>query len=275
MYYCDTDVYFIAERRQASRFIYGDGIEIGPCNAPLQVNPKVARVRYVDRLTEGQIRERFPELEGVAITPVDILCDVAQEGLGPFQTESLDFIIANHLLEHCPNPLWILKEIYRVLRKSGVLYLALPDKDYTFDKDRAITPLAHLIRDLTHHTTKVEDAHLIDFIVNAGKIAIPEDPSKKERLFDSHRERSIHVHVWTWNEMLEFLKYMIQARGTPFELLELYLPKAVKIEAIFVLRKTDWPVKEAMLRFDSVLQVLLERELTLESVLRRAMGHSS
>jgi ubiquinone/menaquinone biosynthesis C-methylase UbiE len=36
---------------------------------------------------------------------------------------SQDFVIANHLLEHLPDPIGALKEWYRVLRAGGTLFL--------------------------------------------------------------------------------------------------------------------------------------------------------
>jgi ubiquinone/menaquinone biosynthesis C-methylase UbiE len=61
--------------------------------------------------------------------------------------DSQDFVIANHVLEHVEDPLRALKSVSRVLHARGVAYLALPDKRFTFDKDRQITSLDHVIKD--------------------------------------------------------------------------------------------------------------------------------
>ncbi|MBV9252050.1 MAG: methyltransferase domain-containing protein [Acetobacteraceae bacterium] len=63
------------------------------------------------------------------------------------EPESQDFIIANHVLEHVEDPLKALRSVSRVLRGNGIAYLALPDKRYTFDKERETTTLQHLQRD--------------------------------------------------------------------------------------------------------------------------------
>jgi hypothetical protein len=44
-------------------------------------------------------------------------------------------------------PTVALGNMIRVLRPGGVLYLAVPDKRYTFDADRPVTPTDHLLRD--------------------------------------------------------------------------------------------------------------------------------
>jgi predicted SAM-dependent methyltransferase len=60
-------------------------------------------VKYVDRLNVTELRKHYPELDHVNLVPVDIIDD--GESLPSFKDESLDFIIANHILEHSAKPL--------------------------------------------------------------------------------------------------------------------------------------------------------------------------
>lgn len=258
----------ISERRQATRYLQGSGIEIGACHVPIDVDHRCCNVRYVDRFTAAEIEERFPELSGHSIVPTDIICDVASDGLHPFADESLDFIIASHLLEHLPNPLGFLKECHRVLRNSGILYLAVPDKDYTFDRGRQRTSLAHLIEHLESHTVTIDEPHLIDYVAHVAKRGVPNDPKLRKQVFQLHLDRSFHVHVWTWEDVVEFLRYMLINRGVTLELCEAYLPKEVKNESIFILRKTNLPTEAAIRHFDSSLEVLTTREQALEAFIR-------
>ena len=46
----------------------------------------------------------------------------------PFQDESFDVVISNHVIEHTLNQRLHVEEIYRVLKKDGVFYLATPNK---------------------------------------------------------------------------------------------------------------------------------------------------
>ncbi|MCK4462822.1 MAG: class I SAM-dependent methyltransferase [Candidatus Omnitrophica bacterium] len=57
--------------------------------------------------------------------PADIVMDVSEKKL-PFGNESVDEIYSSHLLEHVENPVFVLKEIYRVLKKDGMLTLQYP-----------------------------------------------------------------------------------------------------------------------------------------------------
>ena len=71
------------------------------------------------------------------------------EKLDGLPDESCDFVIANHMLEHTRNPIGDNnRKDVRVLRPNGILYLALPDKRFTFDAGRAVTSYEHLKRDV-------------------------------------------------------------------------------------------------------------------------------
>lgn len=259
------------ERRYAARFLHGDGIEIGASHLPAWVDPRVAKVRYVDRLSADQLDQLFPEhgrSQGFELVQPDIVCDVALEGLRPIADASVDFVIAFHVLEHLPNPLGTLLECYRVLKENGVLLIALPDKRRVwFDKNRQITPLRHLIDDLERDIKTVDEEHLIDFLKGARE-TIPDDDAARARLFEYHRERSIHVHVWTEHEMCEMFRHVIQSRNAPMELLELFLPKSIKFEVLFALRKVNLDADHAVKRFDASLSLLRERERNMEEVIR-------
>lgn len=263
------------ERRQAARFLHGLGIEIGPLHVPIEVDKRCCRVKYVDRMTPEEIKSHFPELKDENIISPDIIFDVALNGLNPIADNSLDFVIASHLHEHVPNPLGLIKECYRVLRNDGVLYLAAPDKNYTFDRDRQRTALTHLINDLENDTTTVDEAHLVDWVTHANKKTVPDDRMEKERVFQRELERSIHVHVWTWKDVVEFLRYMIIHQRITLELCEVYLPKGVKDEAIFVLRKVNIPPDEAILHFDSSMEILVDREIAMEAVITMFKGQGN
>jgi len=46
----------------------------------------------------------------------------------PFDNESFDIVITNHVIEHTPNQKLHMEEICRVLKKGGLVYLATPNK---------------------------------------------------------------------------------------------------------------------------------------------------
>jgi len=61
----------------------------------VSANPRVRRVRYVDRYRKDELLRLFGELTAVrdAIVETDILCEMIH-GLGPIEDQSQDFVIA-------------------------------------------------------------------------------------------------------------------------------------------------------------------------------------
>ncbi|MEK9135647.1 MAG: methyltransferase domain-containing protein, partial [Bacteroidota bacterium] len=139
------------QRRQRSRdqlkkYLQGTGIEIGALHKPLALRGrKVRKVIYVDRLSTEEQRSHYPELDNLPLVVPDIIDDGTM--LEKVENGSVDFIIANHLLEHLDNHLLALENWCKKLKPGGVVYMAIPDKRYTFDKERPVTPLSHLVED--------------------------------------------------------------------------------------------------------------------------------
>src|SRR4030042_546212 len=133
----------INRERLAGMYIQGNGIEIGALKDPLKI-PKSSKVKYVDRMSVADLMKQYP-LKEKDLVPVDIIDDGEQ--LESIDDSSLDFVIANHYLEHCQNPILALKNMFRVLRVNGILFLAIPDMNDTYDRDRIPTPFEHLLRD--------------------------------------------------------------------------------------------------------------------------------
>ena len=69
------------------------------------------------------------------------------ERLETFAEESVDFIVANHFMEHTQDPIRTIETHLSKLRPGGILFYAVPDKRYTFDFRRPRTTLEHLIAD--------------------------------------------------------------------------------------------------------------------------------
>jgi len=186
------------KRHRLARWLKGSGIEVGALHHPLAV-PADARVTYVDRMTESELRRHYPELEAEAFAPVTVIGNA--EDLSAFTDGSLDFVIANHLLEHLEDPIRALREFHRVLRRDGVLYLALPDARVTFDRDRELTSIDHLIGEYRSGTAPNRRAHYRDWALSVDKHRDPEAHAARLDAMDY----SIHFHVWLPDSFLDFL----------------------------------------------------------------------
>lgn len=187
----------------ANHYLKGEGIEIGALHNPLKINN--GTVKYVDRMSNDDLLEQYPELKTATLINVDII-DNGEE-LKTIQSKSLDFVIANHFLEHCQNPIGTVINMLRVLKKDGILFMALPDKRFTFDVDRPITTLEHIIKDYEEGAEWSKYDHFKEFFKFTHKI---EDQKilEDEVNYYMNIDYSIHYHVWTHIEMLELFLYI-------------------------------------------------------------------
>ena len=220
-----------AMRRVVSyKYLSGAGIEIGALHNPLRV-PRTASVRYVDRMTVDELRRHYPELQREKLVHVDIVDN--GEFLATIPGGSQDFVIANHFIEHCENPLLALESMLRILKSSGVLYLAVPDKRFTFDADRPATNLEHLLTDYSLGAEQSRTAHYTEWVRYVCKVTDGEALKREiDRLMAM--EYSIHFHSWTQREMLEVLLAVGQRQSFDIEMLVFNLE-----ENIFIIRKLD------------------------------------
>jgi SAM-dependent methyltransferase len=86
--------------------------------------------------------------------PVDI---VAPGHELPLADDSYDFVLASHVIEHLPDPIAGLKEWLRVARRY--VFLVVPHRDRTFDRDRPLTPVDELLERHRSGFTSDEDRH--------------------------------------------------------------------------------------------------------------------
>lgn len=214
----------------ASIYLEGSGIEIGALNNPLKM-PRSVKVRYVDRMAVPELRKQYPELKTYKLVDVEIIDD--GETLATLRDASEDFIIANHFLEHCENPIKAMINFVRVLRKGGTLFLSIPDKRYTFDRKRQVTSFNHLLQDFTQGPALSRNQHFKDWVTNSGEQLSEETIQRRVDELAS-RNYSIHFHVWTQKEMLEFFTLLSEQFGLP---IEVHLFMKHEGEAIFIIKK--------------------------------------
>jgi predicted SAM-dependent methyltransferase len=183
----------------AFRYLRGDGIEIGALYRPQRV-PKDARVRYVDHAGGDDLYEIYPEHDWVQ--PPDVVDEA--EHLRSFEDESLDFVIANHVLEHVEDPVAALHTFLRVLHPGGIVFITLPDARNSFDQRRERTTVDHVLRDhdegpeVSRRQHYEEWAHIVEGIADPALVAERADE------FAAHGTRN-HFHVWELDTFLELL----------------------------------------------------------------------
>lgn len=185
----------------ADRHLRGRGLEIGALQDPLRVRRGV-EVRYVDWLDTEALRAMHPQKWARHLVEVDIVDD--GERLATVRDDSEDFVIANHFLEHCEDPIGTLRNLLRVVRPGGVVYLSVPDKRHIFDCDRPSTTIDHLVRDHEHGPEISRQAHYEEVVRVAMKVqGEAEVKAAVQDLVD--KKFRIHFHCWTQTDFLQLL----------------------------------------------------------------------
>jgi len=173
----------------AIKHLQGDGIEIGALHCP-SVLPPSARARYVDYISAQEARSRYPDLTIAG----DVVVDDGED-LAKFAESSLDFIVANHFLEHTRNPLGVIRTHLRKLKPGGKLLYALPDKRHSFDHARPITSFQHLVADDQHGWDLSDRAHYLEYVRYVDKLTDPKAIEAHACVLKNMDNR-IHFHVW-------------------------------------------------------------------------------
>ena len=87
---------------------------------------------------------------------VDIVADGAKL---PFASESLDYIVSSHVMEHFYDPIGVLEHWMEILRPGGIIFAIIPHKDRTFDTNRKCTTQKELVQRHMNPNLKIEDTH--------------------------------------------------------------------------------------------------------------------
>ena len=237
-------------RALLTRFLNGSGVELGPGHHPMPILFPGVSVRYVDRWQPEENVALFTNVEaGATFTRPDIVANLDVDGLASLADASQDFVIASHLLEHLADPLTQIAEIHRVLKPGAVFLVFLPDRRYTFDRKRSPTPLAHLIADHRDRATVVSDEHIEDYLRKTDVWDPTWTPEQQREEFDLHRQRSIHVHCWSEDEVLPVLEYTVLEMGMRWDLLDAMFvaDEPEGFEFGFVLRRSSATAEPAVL----------------------------
>jgi SAM-dependent methyltransferase len=139
----------------------------------------------------------------VQVSLVGDACD-----LTVLDNDSVDFVIANHVMEHLQDPIRGLHEMARVTKPGGLLYYAIPDPRATFDRRRPVTAVNHMIDEFREGTEATRRDHVQEFVELAEGdptlVSAPEAiAARVQFLLDT--DYSIHYHVFRPDTFLELL----------------------------------------------------------------------
>ena len=223
----------------------GVGLEIGPYDQPT-VFKNEADVRYLDWKTREQLVAEcdHPDLID-QIPPIDYV--VSSNDYARYVDATFDYIIANHVLEHAPNLIRWLQDVGSMMKEDGILFLALPDKKFSFDRFRPDTALSHFLAEYVSAVEEIPVEHLIEvetyydmgFIGQPMEVDQRLDWARIQRAIEAGTHVGIHNHVFRSATILDrVLKPLQIMQLIPFRIEE-FIPARAETggEMIIVLRK--------------------------------------
>ncbi|HNR08859.1 MAG TPA: class I SAM-dependent methyltransferase [Saprospiraceae bacterium] len=172
---------------------------------------------------EGKIKEG-PNYKFHSKRGYQYICEATH--LNKIPDKKYDFILSCHSLEHSANPLKVVEECKRVLKKGGYFILVLPDKENTFDRKRPFTTMSHLLKDYHCNTGEEDETHfeevrrLFDFSMVDKSM---EMSVWLDQMPNNINHRLLHHHVFNFELITEIFKFfsfevIIQKSIKPFHL---------------------------------------------------------
>ena len=190
-------------RAEIAKSLSGRGIEFGAGSIetafPL---PPGTTVLYADCNSEAHLTDRN-YFEGRQLTPIDLATSI--EEMAGIADDSVDFIIASHVIEHTPNPIKALRLAFEKLRANGKLVLVVPDWAVTFDKGRVLTTLEHLMADYAMPSRERDFEHYIEWV----RRSFPHDDPVAVARHVWDRNDDIHFHTWSYDSFGAFVRHVI------------------------------------------------------------------
>lgn len=97
----------------------------------------------------------------------------------PFKNNTFDFVLSRHVLEHVDNPEKMIKEIKRVIKKGGIIQIAVPHPSI----EKRLIPIMPHYMEKGHHHQRVFDEKTIKKLLKDSKLKIISCQNKKWVVF--------------------------------------------------------------------------------------------
>lgn len=130
-------------------------------------------------------------------TGYQIISDGTQLPMIP--DEKYDFVLSCHSIEHIANPVKALNEWKRILKNKGYVLLIVPHKDRTFDHNRPVTSIEHLLQDEKNNTQENDETHFEE-VISLHDISMDDGIKDLESLIvrtkNNYENRCVHQHIF-------------------------------------------------------------------------------
>ncbi len=195
--------------------IDGCGLEIGPSFRPLVKKSSGAKVEVVDYTDAAGLKEHYRDNKHVNLENIEEVDYVVQRGAifeAVGRNNYYDYIVASHVIEHTPDMLGFLKDCAKLLKDTGILLLAVPDKRHCFDVFQPLTSTGSVLQaHLDGRTRPTPGAVFDDRAYNAirkgdiawglgatGDLQFYLEINQAKAHFANERWASNYIDVHTW-----------------------------------------------------------------------------
>lgn len=125
----------------------GVALEVGAFDNPTLHAEDGFAVRYADYFSAEELRveaARNPRRSIERMVGVDYV--IKGPRLSPFIPESIGLLVANHVVEHLPDPIGWLRDVALMCTDDAAIFMAVPDRRYTFDLYKQPSDIVSLVR---------------------------------------------------------------------------------------------------------------------------------
>lgn len=148
------------------------GVEIGPLCWPLVRRSDGATIIYVDHTDTARLRQKY---KNDAHVDIDEIVNVdAVWGENSLHTaiggQYVDYVVASHVVEHVPDLVTWLRELAAVLKPTGEVRLAVPDRRFSFDYFRQESRLPEVLTSYIERARIPHPFSLLDYCLSAADV---------------------------------------------------------------------------------------------------------
>jgi len=183
-------------------------------------------------------KARIPNSIGVDKVEIENYVDIVHDldiVPYPFENDSVDEVHFYHVLEHLHDPIRKLEEIYRILKKGGVLYMRVPH----FSSMGAFTDITH-VRPFGFTSFDCLEKNSYHHFYTSANFKILKREIKYFGLYPNEGVYEKYIHknqcVWIARPFVRVINFLIKLSPMFFERFWCYLVGGA-IEIVIVLKK--------------------------------------
>lgn len=121
-------------------------LEVGALNTPT-IRPGECATSFLDWFSTEELQNRHADNPAVSVDDIAAIDFVVKSrDFARMVTEPVDLAIANHVIEHVPDPIHWLDQLRQCVKPGGLLFLSIPDRRYTFDYFRRESDAVEVVR---------------------------------------------------------------------------------------------------------------------------------